>query len=214
MSARQLIEAEATKRIQEAMGPLFGSPEYLADPVKRARSEKRQRDAAEHWAKIAVEVVLELSTPPTADREAIAGLAEFQEKERWRIAQVQAYNTALALVNDRRERGDWTVNVDHEYRRMHKAEREANIAYDAMRPAILALTAPNPTEGWKLVPEAPTPEMIEAGRRGVSLTDNCRGDDPTPCDYCYDAGYAGCAVIAQGAYAAMLKSAPEPQDRT
>lgn len=37
------------------MGLLVGSPEWLADPAKRARAEKRRRDAAVFYAAIAVE---------------------------------------------------------------------------------------------------------------------------------------------------------------
>lgn len=32
--------------MEERLGPVFGSPEYLADPIKLARAEKRLRDAA------------------------------------------------------------------------------------------------------------------------------------------------------------------------
>lgn len=39
------------------MGPVFGSPEYLADPVKLARAEKRRRESAETFARIALEEV-------------------------------------------------------------------------------------------------------------------------------------------------------------
>jgi hypothetical protein len=46
-------------RIEERMGPVFGSPEYLADPVKLARAEKRRRDSAEAFARIAVEEAID-----------------------------------------------------------------------------------------------------------------------------------------------------------
>lgn len=36
--------------IKDVMGPVFGSPEYLADPVKLARAEKRQMDGALAYA--------------------------------------------------------------------------------------------------------------------------------------------------------------------
>ncbi len=49
---------EVADRIETRLGPLVGSPEYLADPVKRARSERRRREAAESYARIAVEEVL------------------------------------------------------------------------------------------------------------------------------------------------------------
>lgn len=48
----------AIAAIRERMGPLVGSPEYLADPVKRARAEKRQADAAEFYADIGIRVYL------------------------------------------------------------------------------------------------------------------------------------------------------------
>jgi hypothetical protein len=41
--------------IEARMGPLFGSPEYLADPVKRGRSEKRRRESAEFYASVAIQ---------------------------------------------------------------------------------------------------------------------------------------------------------------
>ncbi len=47
--------ARIADRIEERMGPLFGSPEYLADPIKRARAEKRRREGAEIYARIAYE---------------------------------------------------------------------------------------------------------------------------------------------------------------
>jgi len=64
----QALKTVIADKIQEEMGPLVGSPEYLADPVKRARAQKRQRDAAEHWAQIAVSAMLSARpTPPTAE---------------------------------------------------------------------------------------------------------------------------------------------------
>lgn len=64
-------------RIQERMGPLFGSPEYLADPVKLARAEKRQRDKAESDAQVAIEAALSILTPSeNALREALEKIAE------------------------------------------------------------------------------------------------------------------------------------------
>jgi hypothetical protein len=71
-----LIEKVAD-RIQERMGPLFGSPEFLADPVKRARAEKRQRDSALSFAQIAVEeATLAAAIPPEQD-----GYAEGRARE-------------------------------------------------------------------------------------------------------------------------------------
>lgn len=50
----QLVPVPSVERVADAieacMGPLFGSPEYLADPVKRARAEKRRRDGAVTYA--------------------------------------------------------------------------------------------------------------------------------------------------------------------
>lgn len=40
------------------LGPLFGSPEYLADPVKLARAEKRRQDSAEAYADAAIAAIL------------------------------------------------------------------------------------------------------------------------------------------------------------
>ena len=37
---------KVARALEKLMGPVVGSPEYLADPVKRARAEKRLRDAA------------------------------------------------------------------------------------------------------------------------------------------------------------------------
>ncbi len=55
---RDRVVATVADRIQARMRPLFGSPEYLADPVKLARAEKRQRESAESYARIAVEEAL------------------------------------------------------------------------------------------------------------------------------------------------------------
>ncbi|NML93826.1 hypothetical protein HHL27_09115 [Novosphingobium sp. TW-4] len=41
---------EVADAIEARMGPVFGSPEYLADPVKLARAEKRRRDGAMTYA--------------------------------------------------------------------------------------------------------------------------------------------------------------------
>lgn len=49
----EMIEATARALI-ECMGPLFGSPEYLADPVKLARAEKRRADGAKTYALAAI----------------------------------------------------------------------------------------------------------------------------------------------------------------
>jgi len=38
----------------EIIGPVFGSPEYLADPVKLARAEKRRMDGARAHAEAAI----------------------------------------------------------------------------------------------------------------------------------------------------------------
>lgn len=75
-SLRQRAVASVAAKIQERMGPLVGSPEYLADPVKRARSEKRQRDAAEAYAEFAIESALSEILPVI--REAGEGLEPFK----------------------------------------------------------------------------------------------------------------------------------------
>jgi hypothetical protein len=48
-----IVEAMADA-IEQRMGPLVGSPEYLADPVKCARAEKRRREAAVGHAQAAL----------------------------------------------------------------------------------------------------------------------------------------------------------------
>ena len=51
------LRAVIADKIEAGSGPIFGSPEYLADPVKLARAEKRRRENAEAVAAIAVEAV-------------------------------------------------------------------------------------------------------------------------------------------------------------
>lgn len=62
--------AELAERVADAlearMGPLVGSPEYLADPVKRELAEKRRRDAAVGQASTA----LSIATPAILERAA------------------------------------------------------------------------------------------------------------------------------------------------
>jgi hypothetical protein len=55
MSEPSEIVERVADRIEARMGPVFGSPEYLADPVKLARAEKRRRDSAVSFARIAIE---------------------------------------------------------------------------------------------------------------------------------------------------------------
>ena len=53
---------EVVERVKAAMieriGPVFGSPEYLADPVKLARATKRRDDAAENYARAALSAAI------------------------------------------------------------------------------------------------------------------------------------------------------------
>lgn len=58
---RKALHSIVADRIQAEMGPVFGSPEYLADPIKLARAQRRQRDAAERWAEIAIDALAEAS---------------------------------------------------------------------------------------------------------------------------------------------------------
>lgn len=65
----ELIERIADE-IECAFGPLFGSPEYLADPVKLARAEKRRRDKCVSDARIALRATLSaLQQPDERDAE-------------------------------------------------------------------------------------------------------------------------------------------------
>jgi hypothetical protein len=50
------IEAVA-RAMKDLMGPVVGSPEYLADDVKRARAEKRQADSARQQAITAIDAL-------------------------------------------------------------------------------------------------------------------------------------------------------------
>lgn len=52
----ELVDSVAD-RIEALIGPVVGSPEYLADPVKLARAEKRRRDHAVSLAGIAIEAM-------------------------------------------------------------------------------------------------------------------------------------------------------------
>jgi hypothetical protein len=53
------------RAMKELMGPVVGSPEYLADDVKRARAEKRQTDAARRQAITALDALTAAGwTPP------------------------------------------------------------------------------------------------------------------------------------------------------
>lgn len=52
--AREVDVERVADAIEKQMGPVFGSPEYLADPVKLARAEKRRRDGALASARTAV----------------------------------------------------------------------------------------------------------------------------------------------------------------
>jgi hypothetical protein len=55
---RERLIGQVTDQIEARMGPVFGSPEYLADPVKLARAESRRRDSASSFATIAVDEAL------------------------------------------------------------------------------------------------------------------------------------------------------------
>lgn len=61
-----LVERVAD-RIEERMGPLFGSPEYLADPVKLVSAEKRRREAAVSNAEIAITETLNALMDPSEE---------------------------------------------------------------------------------------------------------------------------------------------------
>lgn len=76
----EMIEATARALI-ECMGPLFGSPEYLADPVKLARAEKRRADGAKTYALAATRTL----APMMAEV-----MAEMAEAEKWRASHVAA----------------------------------------------------------------------------------------------------------------------------
>lgn len=74
MTDREKLPSEDVERVADAieavMGPVFGSPEYLADPVKMARAEKRRRDGALAYARAA------LSAMPDRQAGINEGLAE------------------------------------------------------------------------------------------------------------------------------------------
>lgn len=59
--ADPLTDTELAEKLTDAFeavyGPVFGSPEYLADPVKLARAEKRRRDGAIAYAKAALPII-------------------------------------------------------------------------------------------------------------------------------------------------------------
>lgn len=52
----ELVERVADA-VQDVMGPVFGSPEYLADPVKLARAQKRRREGALAYARAIIPIV-------------------------------------------------------------------------------------------------------------------------------------------------------------
>lgn len=62
MTEAELIEKVA-RAIENLMGPVFGSPEYLADPVKLARAEKRRADGAAAYAQAAIAAMREAMVP-------------------------------------------------------------------------------------------------------------------------------------------------------
>jgi len=68
------IEAVA-RALRELMGPLFGSPEYLADPINRARSEKQQADAALSQAQAAITALQALGYRYVGSTQTVAPLS-------------------------------------------------------------------------------------------------------------------------------------------
>ena len=58
-AAMERAKELAADAIEAAMGPVFGSPEYLADPVKLARAEKRRRDGALTYANVTLAALTE-----------------------------------------------------------------------------------------------------------------------------------------------------------
>lgn len=100
------LEELVADRIQDRMGPLVGSPEYLADPVKRARSEKRQRDAAEAYAAMAVaEVKKAMADPATLERGAetfvnsLSGLLEDASPNPWAVGTPEQQQLVRVALN-------------------------------------------------------------------------------------------------------------------
>lgn len=55
---RERLRERVIAAMLAKLGPLFGSPEYLADPVKLARAEKRRQDSAEAYADAAIAAIL------------------------------------------------------------------------------------------------------------------------------------------------------------
>ena len=76
----QCIEA-AKRAIEERMGPVFGSPEYLADTVKLARAEKRRHDSALSYATAAVDTLLDKLKSPTEEMLEAALSAQKSERD-------------------------------------------------------------------------------------------------------------------------------------
>lgn len=108
----EMIEATARALI-ECMGPLFGSPEYLADPVKLARAEKRRADGARTYALAAIrtlapmmaEVMAEVAEKCADDRFAEHGVVEPDTNASY-------YSGSRAEAYDELDEEDWAIARD------------------------------------------------------------------------------------------------------
>ncbi len=106
---RARLTASVADKIEASMGPLVGSPEYLADPIKRARSEKRRREGAEFYAQLAVDQVhatiialtarvAELEGAVAGEREACARVADDQAQHAMRLVKEDMTDARVTVL--------------------------------------------------------------------------------------------------------------------
>lgn len=100
MKREELIEAMA-RAIYLEMGPVFGTPEYLARPGNVERLQARQQSAAEKWAEAALSALeaLGMVVVPRVATEAMLKAAKG-----WAVAYVVALD-----LSDNEARGVWTA---------------------------------------------------------------------------------------------------------
>lgn len=105
MTKDELVE-KAKAEVIEMMGPIFGSPEYLADPVKLARAEKHREDTASAY----VNRILAIAMP--AAFEMAAKVADKRAEDRFADFGTTEWDTNASYYSGRR--GEALNELDEE----------------------------------------------------------------------------------------------------
>lgn len=113
MTDREKLPSGDVERVADAieavMGPVFGSPEYLADPVKLARAEKRRRDGALAYARAALSAMPDRQAGINEGLEMAAKVAEGMGADR--IERNEDGSLRSYDMNCKHQRGDAVLNA-------------------------------------------------------------------------------------------------------